>query len=108
MFGIDAGAVVSGGPEPAGGLVGQRHGGLVVAAWFGQRQCPLLGAIQRLAAFSGNGGYRHRAERAPWISKVTAFIRKRLGKLYTLIALVRDEGYGLPDENRQCMLACLT
>lgn len=41
------------------------------------------------------------------LGKVPAFIRERLGKLDTLIALVRDEGYGLPDEDRQRVLACL-
>ncbi|MBX3691215.1 YkvA family protein [Dokdonella sp.] len=39
--------------------------------------------------------------------KVPAFIRDRLEKLDTMIQLVKDEGYGLPDEDRQRVLSCL-
>ena len=39
--------------------------------------------------------------------KVPSFIRDRLEKLDTMIQLVKDEGYGLPDEDRQRVLSCL-
>ena len=39
--------------------------------------------------------------------KVPAFIRDRLEKLDTMIQLVKDEGYGLPEEDRQRVLSCL-
>jgi len=39
--------------------------------------------------------------------KVPAFIRERLEKLDTMIQLVRDEGYGLPQEDRNRVLSCL-
>ncbi len=39
--------------------------------------------------------------------KIPAFIRDRLEKLDTMVQLVRDEGYGLPDEDRQRVLSCL-
>lgn len=54
VFGVEARDVMFGSPEPSGHLVGQRHGGFVVAFALGQRQRPLLGAIQRLPAFSGS------------------------------------------------------
>lgn len=39
--------------------------------------------------------------------KVPVFIRDRLEKLDTMIQLVKDDGYGLPDEDRQRVLSCL-
>lgn len=39
--------------------------------------------------------------------KVPAFIRDRLEKLDAMIQLVRDEGYGLPVEDRNRVLSCL-
>lgn len=36
------------------------------------------------------------------------FIADRLGKLDSMIAMTRDEGFSLPDEDRQRVLACLT
>lgn len=39
--------------------------------------------------------------------KVPAFIRDRLEKLDTMIQLVRDEGYDLPEEDRNRVLSCL-
>ncbi len=39
--------------------------------------------------------------------KVPGFIRDRLEKLDTMIRLVKDEGYGLPQEDRQRVLSCL-
>lgn len=39
--------------------------------------------------------------------KVPSFIRDRLESLDTMIQLVNDEGYGLPDEDRQRVLSCL-
>lgn len=44
------------------------------------------------------------------LSKTTdapAFIRERLDKLRNLIEMARDEGFALPDEDRQRVLACL-
>lgn len=40
-------------------------------------------------------------------NKVPEFIRERLTKLDQMIQLVVDEGYGLPDEDRQRVLSCL-
>ena len=39
---------------------------------------------------------------------VPQFIAERLGKLDSMIAMVHDEGFSLPDEDRQRVLACLT
>jgi uncharacterized membrane protein YkvA (DUF1232 family) len=39
--------------------------------------------------------------------RVPHFIQDRLTKLDTMIQLVNDEGYGLPDEERQRVLSCL-
>ncbi|WP_440224627.1 YkvA family protein [Dokdonella sp. MW10] len=39
--------------------------------------------------------------------RVPHFIEDRLGKLDTMIQLVADEGYGLPDEDRKRVLSCL-
>jgi uncharacterized membrane protein YkvA (DUF1232 family) len=39
--------------------------------------------------------------------KIPAFIKERLEKLDTMIQLVKDEGYGLPDEDRNRVLSCL-
>jgi uncharacterized membrane protein YkvA (DUF1232 family) len=36
------------------------------------------------------------------------FIAERLGKLDSMIAMVHDEGFALPEEDRQRVLACLT
>lgn len=36
------------------------------------------------------------------------FIADRLGKLDSMIAMTRDEGFSLPEEDRQRVLACLT
>ena len=36
------------------------------------------------------------------------FIAERLGKLDSMIAMTRDEGFSLPEEDRQRVLACLT
>jgi uncharacterized membrane protein YkvA (DUF1232 family) len=36
------------------------------------------------------------------------FIAERLGKLDSMIAMVNDEGFALPDEDRTRVLACLT
>ena len=40
--------------------------------------------------------------------KVPQFIAERLGKLDSMIAMVNDEGFALPEEDRQRVLACLT
>ena len=40
--------------------------------------------------------------------KVPDFIAERLHKLDDMIAMVNDEGFGLPDEDKQRVLACLT
>jgi len=40
--------------------------------------------------------------------KVPNFIAERLRKLDDMIAMVNDEGFGLPDEDKQRVLACLT
>ena len=39
---------------------------------------------------------------------VPQFIAERLQKLDSMIAMVNDEGFALPDEDRQRVLACLT
>lgn len=39
--------------------------------------------------------------------KLPDFIRERLEKLGHLIAMVHDEGFGMPDEDRRRVLACL-
>ena len=40
--------------------------------------------------------------------KVPNFIAERLHKLDDMIAMVNDEGFGLPEEDKQRVLACLT
>ena len=40
--------------------------------------------------------------------KLPHFIAERLGKLDSMIAMVNDEGFSLPEEDRQRVLACLT
>jgi uncharacterized membrane protein YkvA (DUF1232 family) len=40
--------------------------------------------------------------------KLPNFIAERLGKLDSMIAMVNDEGFSLPDEDKQRVLACLT
>ncbi len=40
--------------------------------------------------------------------EVPQFIAERLGKLDSMIAMVHDEGFALPDEDKQRVLACLT
>jgi len=40
--------------------------------------------------------------------KLPNFIAERLGKLDSMIAMVNDEGFALPDEDKQRVLACLT
>ncbi len=40
--------------------------------------------------------------------KLPHFIAERLGKLDSMIAMVGDEGFSLPEEDRQRVLACLT
>jgi len=40
-------------------------------------------------------------------ARLPHFIEERLGKLDTMIQLVADEGYGLPDEDRERVLSCL-
>lgn len=39
--------------------------------------------------------------------RVPLFIQERLSKLDTMIQLVKDDGYGLPDEDRERVLSCL-
>lgn len=39
--------------------------------------------------------------------ELPAFIAERLGKLDSMIAMVQDEGFALPPEDRQRVLACL-
>ena len=41
-------------------------------------------------------------------NKLPQFIADRLQKLDSMIAMVNDEGFALPDEDRQRVLACLT
>src|SRR5690606_6292024 len=55
VIGIETRAVVLRCPQSPRGLVGQRDGRLVVALAFGQRQRPLLGAVQRSTALSDAG-----------------------------------------------------
>lgn len=40
--------------------------------------------------------------------KLPGFIAERLGKLDSMISMVNDEGFALPTEDRQRVLACLT
>ncbi|MEP7043342.1 MAG: YkvA family protein [Dokdonella sp.] len=40
--------------------------------------------------------------------KLPNFIAERLGKLDSMIAMVNDEGFSLPEEDKQRVLACLT
>lgn len=40
--------------------------------------------------------------------KVPDFIAERLGKLDSMIAMVNDEGFALPEEDKNRVLACLT
>jgi uncharacterized membrane protein YkvA (DUF1232 family) len=40
--------------------------------------------------------------------KLPNFIAERLGKLDSMIAMVNDEGFALPDEDKNRVLACLT
>lgn len=40
--------------------------------------------------------------------KLPNFIAERLGKLDSMIAMVNDAGFALPEEDRQRVLACLT
>lgn len=54
VIGIKSRAMVLGGPQAPCGLVGQRHGSLVVTLALGQIQRPSLGAIERAAAFPGD------------------------------------------------------
>ena len=39
---------------------------------------------------------------------VPQFIAERLGKLDSMIAMIHDEGFALPEEDKQRVLACLT
>ncbi|HEY6986255.1 MAG TPA: YkvA family protein [Rhodanobacteraceae bacterium] len=41
-------------------------------------------------------------------AKLPSFISERLGKLGNLIAMVNDEGFALPEEDRRRVLGCLT
>lgn len=41
-------------------------------------------------------------------NKLPSFIAERLSKLDSMIAMVNDQGFALPDEDRQRVLACLT
>ena len=41
-------------------------------------------------------------------NKLPSFIAERLGKLDSMISMVNDRGFALPDEDRQRVLACLT
>jgi uncharacterized membrane protein YkvA (DUF1232 family) len=41
-------------------------------------------------------------------NKLPSFIADRLSKLDSMIAMVNDQGFALPDEDRQRVLACLT
>ena len=41
-------------------------------------------------------------------NKLPAFIAERLSKLDSMIAMVNDQGFALPEEDRQRVLACLT
>ena len=41
-------------------------------------------------------------------SKLPGFIAERLGKLDSMIAMVNDQGFALPEEDCQRVLACLT
>lgn len=62
VIGIESGAVVFGGPQPACGLVGKGDDGLVVADPFAQRQRPGAGAIERLLSLLRDlGAARDRA-----------------------------------------------
>ncbi|MEO5559312.1 MAG: YkvA family protein [Dokdonella sp.] len=40
--------------------------------------------------------------------KLPHFIAERLGKLDSMIAMVHDDGFALPDDDKQRVLACLT
>ena len=40
--------------------------------------------------------------------KLPGFIAERLGKLDSMIAMVNDEGFALPEDDKQRVLACLT
>ncbi|MET0226393.1 MAG: YkvA family protein [Dokdonella sp.] len=40
--------------------------------------------------------------------KLPNFIAERLGKLDSMIAMVNDDGFALPEEDKQRVLACLT
>jgi uncharacterized membrane protein YkvA (DUF1232 family) len=41
-------------------------------------------------------------------NKLPSFIAERLSKLGSMIAMVNDQGFALPEEDRQRVLACLT
>ena len=41
-------------------------------------------------------------------NKLPAFIAERLSKLDSMISMVNDQGFALPEEDRQRVLACLT
>ena len=41
-------------------------------------------------------------------AKLPTFISERLGKLDSLISMVNDEGFALPEEDRKRVLGCLT
>ena len=41
-------------------------------------------------------------------NKLPSFIADRLSKLDSMISMVNDQGFALPDEDRQRVLACLT
>ncbi len=41
-------------------------------------------------------------------NKLPSFIADRLGKLDSMISMVNDQGFALPEEDRQRVLACLT
>lgn len=41
-------------------------------------------------------------------NKLPSFIAERLSKLDSMIAMVNDQGFALPEEDRQRVLACLT
>src|SRR5690606_27700365 len=56
VVGVEGGAVVVDGPESTGELVGQCHGGLVVALALGKFQCPGLEWIQWLAGALSHQG----------------------------------------------------
>jgi uncharacterized membrane protein YkvA (DUF1232 family) len=73
-----------------------------------------IGAMQRAQSEAKNLSPQQITEAASKLLvdghkvKLPHFIAERLGKLDSMIAMANDEGFALPEEDRQHVLACLT